>query len=276
MLLKRQLWVLYVINAIAVASTSYVHMQSSGWHDVVSVTAMHFLLGGVAFIVAALVSLWTPHWAYLVALIAAGISWLRYGLSFLGFFFQGFLPLFTPVGFLTYALPAILLGITTSYTYYGFVRTGQSLGPLQWLVSSKPSVLTKLGMLLLLITLGLITSFNTALARTKTHEMAWNIVQDISCPEMVEFAFVEAHGYKVLVCSNDLLNYLESSGSETVEVVFEVTYSLGVRGDFEIKQVGEWSSKLEAPPRMQFRCSNVELNCYGLQPGSPLTWRHRS
>lgn len=272
MSVKWQLSALYMANAIAITSTAYAHVHSSRLNAPANPATLHFLVGGVAFIVAALVSWWRPDRAYLAALAAAGISWLRYALSLLGFSFWGFLPLFTPIGFLTFLLPVILLYITTAYSYWGFVRAEQSSGFWQWLISRQPPRLTRLGVLFVLAVAGSITLFNRVSTKTTTHEMYWEIVQDITCPQMVQFAFVEARGYKVLACSNDLLNYLASSEGETIQVVFEVTYSLGVRGDFEIKQVGQWVGTLEESPRMQFSCSNVESACYGSQPGSPLTW----
>lgn len=271
-----QLFILNLVTALVIGNTAYAEISRLANDTFPYLLTVYYLASIGAFLVAGGLCVLRRRVALLTTFVAALLAWPRYVLFFLGFTIWGRLgiaSLFTPEGFLQILAPSLLLYFSTAYSY-GAIKNEPFSGPLQWLLLR--STVHRIIVIGGLIGFGIVTIAISASVETMTHRMSWRVTRPYSspCRQRVEFTFLEASGFKVLACSDDLLNHLESLDSQIVPVTFEVSYSLGLRSDFSIVRVGQWTGDLEERPSLHFSCRSDELDCYGSQPGSPLNWDH--
>ena len=271
-----QLFVLNLVTALAIGNTAYAEISRLADGTFPFLLTVSYLVSTGAFLVAAGLCVLRRRVALLATFTAALLAWPRYVLFFLGFTIWGRLgiaSLFTAEGFLQILAPSLLLYFSTTYSY-GALKNEPFSGPLRWLLLRSP--FHRVVVIGGLIGFGIVTMANGASVETMTHRMSWRVTKPYSspCRQRVDFTFLEASGFKVLACSDDLLNYLESLDGRIVTVTFEVSYSFGLRSDVSIVRVNQWTGDLEEGPFLHFSCRSDELDCYGSQPGSPLSWDH--
>jgi hypothetical protein len=243
------------------------------------------LVSGVLMVAAALLNLWHPRIAAWTALAGGILACGRYALALCGLTLTGFPQIFTPAGFIQYLLPATLLYMVIAYANWIRTTTEQIVNPFLWLGSERARQRTRIILVSVLlfstVIVGLNVGLNLMATRTVTHQMKWSIDErsyDSRCQQSITLNFVEAPGYSVILCSDDLVQYLTSANSETVTVVFELSHALGLPNNYEVKQVGQWQGELFGRARSFFHCKGyADSGCdpyyLGSRPGFPLNWK---
>ena len=147
---------------------------------------------------------------------------------------------------LIHLVPAVLLLLTTCYAVLVVFR-GTRLGKRpRWLFPEKASrgakVAVGLFAIAVFVTAFVLFSFFVGTKRSITHELTWGYGEgpDKTCQPEIVLTFVKYPNYHQTFCSEDLARYLEASGSRSVSVKFEVTYTFGEVSGISIKQVGDW------------------------------------
>lgn len=79
---------------------------------------------------------------------------------------------------------------------------------------------------------------------TEIRLMKWSNQPYGRCDAYVEIAFVDSPRYVIGTCSKELLNYLQATEKNPIEVEFARTYVSGA-WEYVIKRVGNWSGNAE-------------------------------
>ncbi|MCL4872352.1 MAG: hypothetical protein KJ063_25605 [Anaerolineae bacterium] len=244
-----------------------------------------FLISGSFILAAALLNLWHPRMAAWLALTGGLLACGRYALTLCGLVLTGFPQIFTPAGYTQFLLPAILVYMVIAYANWVRTTTEQVVNPFLWLGSGvarpRSRVIIVSALILSTATVGLNIRLNLMTTRTVTHQMKWSIDErshDSRCQQVVILNFIEAPGYGIILCSDDLVQYLAATNNETVTVVFELTYALGLPNNYKVKQVSQWQGELFGRARSFFHCKGyVDGGCdpyyLGSRPGFPLDWK---
>ncbi|MCL4870146.1 MAG: hypothetical protein KJ063_14365 [Anaerolineae bacterium] len=275
--------IFYAVVASLVFYTRYGYIQwLTGLGDIEDIDFGHqvlLLVSGVVMIAAALLNLWHPRMAAWLALTGGLIACGRYVLTLCGLTLTGFPQIFTPAGYVQALLPAVLLYMVIVYANWARKTTDRMMNPLFWFWSKQARPHSRITVIAALIFSTAIVGINLASSRTVVHAMSWSIDDrhsDSRCHKGVTLSYVEAPGYRIYVCSDDLLQYLASSGNAKVEVSFELSYSMGFLMGYEIKKIGSWQGEFVDRPRSFFYCSgygSCDPSYFGSQPGSPLNWK---